>query len=352
MTGGQQLQRAFRELLSQLREGDASGVESGAAAQLRDTPPGRLLAVDAVLRERRAEADLRGAGIGVVGLLSMQRDGYVREAATRALRGRTEPLAFRLLLVRCNDVVGEVAAAAEEGLGPWLTPGRAPALVAALPLLEALRTTVRAAHSPSLARVDVLLQSTSRHIDAALREAATSSADADTRRVAIASLAARDVEILAVGLRDADPRVRLSSARIAASKGIPIDARRALLPALEANAAPAVRLLALRMRQQGGSEADAQAVADAVLDPNAAVRYYARRFVARLGRTVDTRGRALACLREPSASPRALVGALAALSDVGRSEDAPAIRRYADAPASRVRREARRTLALLDALPA
>jgi hypothetical protein len=64
--------------------------------------------------------------------------------------------------------------------------------------------------------------------------------------------------------------VRLSSERLAVAKTTPTRVREVLLPVLERNAAPTVRLLALRARRHGGKAVLAEVLTAATLDPNAA----------------------------------------------------------------------------------
>lgn len=352
------LQRA-RQLRARMASADAwdsADVLAGDAERLlRDAPPARLLAVDAELRRSAANIDATTAPFGLVALASMQRNGHVREAATRALRESRDPVAFRLLLVRCNDVVPSVAAAAEAGLLAWLSETHADAMTEALPLIDALGRTVRAAASASLSQLSHLLAAPSHAIDRALAAAVRTSHDERTRRLAIERLAKRDppdetlTRILALCLGDADPRVRLASARLAASKRTPVQVRETLLPMLERDRAPSVRLVALRTRYQADPEQAARAIARATLDPNGNVRHHARMYLARSSHGFDTRAEALARLSQ--AEVTTLIGALAALSDVGLRADIAAIDPFSTHGNARVRREAARTLACLHILP-
>lgn len=283
----------------------------------------------------------------------MQRDGYTREAATHCLASHNDPLALRLLMLRCNDVVPQVSTAATQALARWLTPSHAPAWSHALPLVEAMHRTVRASRSGVVETVDELLCRPGATIDTALSEAARTGHDPETRRLAIAKLVRRPVtaalveDVLGRGLADAHPRVRLSSAQLVGTTDVPAPVRAALLPRLEASASPNVRLLALRARRKLDPSDAVRYLGAATLDANANVRHYARRYSARMEQVGASRDRALLCLTDPSNTANALVGALAALSDVGRAEDREHVRPFVAHAVRRVQKEAARTLAVL-----
>lgn len=84
-------------------------------------------------------------------------NGHVREEAVKELVALGGPDALALLLVRVNDWVPEVRAAAAAGLGQFVKPENAALLVDILPDLEHLRRCRRANHVPLLERVEALL---------------------------------------------------------------------------------------------------------------------------------------------------------------------------------------------------
>lgn len=110
---------------------------------------------------------------------------------------------------------------------------------------------------------------------------------------------------------------------------------------------PRIREIALRYLRR--REDGARHVETAVFDPNAGVRHHARRYATRAALHIPYRARALAVLADDSAGRRAIVGALALLSDHGTREDGARVRRFLDYSHRDVRREARRTLSLLEA---
>jgi hypothetical protein len=155
-------------------------------------------------------------------------------------------------------------------------------------------------------------------------------------------------QVLAAALADVDPITRRWAAELTRRRAItPPEVQAALLPRMERDRAPAVRLVALRARARAGA---VDPVARAAFDGNAGVRFFARKYLRALGAAVDAidqRARALAILADPGASRAALVGALATLSDLGRREDAPAVERFLADRRPTVAGEARRTLGLL-----
>lgn len=354
--------RVARALLARAtpwRQEEVSLLAEAANTVLRSASCRTLLRLNGELRGLSVASlhTLPGIEIGWAGLLSMQRDGYTREAATRSLAARVDPLSMRLLMLRCNDVVPQVSGAATHALTPWLTRARATAWCHALPLLEAMRRTVRASRSGVVETIDGLLAGPGAPVDAALREAAQHSRDAQTRGLAIEKLVRRPTttttqeSILAAGLHDPHPRVRMKCARLVGSSHVPPSVRAELIPHLEASASPNVRLFALRLRRKSGGVAATPFLLAATLDPNANVRHYARRYAARTLRDSSSRLRALEQLANAGDASSRLVGALAALSDTGRSADRPAVRPFLQHGARRVREEAARTMRVLGGPP-
>ncbi len=87
----------------------------------------------------------------------MHWDGFIREEAVVELAELGGPDALALLLVRVNDWVPQVRAAAAAGLNQFVTVENAALWVEALPALRRLRGCRRANHAPLLERVEALL---------------------------------------------------------------------------------------------------------------------------------------------------------------------------------------------------
>lgn len=349
--------------LSDPRPRVAHAVRTAALSILRAAPARSLWAVDRELRggspwlfhgipPAEVAALASGpAGLGALALLTMQRNGYTRETAVSWLASVDDPLALRLLLLRLNDPVPRIVEVAEAAVLPWLDARRVEALVGALPLLEAMAHTVRAARTTIAARAESVLLLAGAALRRALRAAIAESADEDVRRLAVLRLAeGSDEEAIAAlrqGLDDRSPRVRLATARWLGSGHRSPAIVAAVLPWLERSRSPHVRLLSLRLRRDDGSPAARDAVLSRCLDGNAVVRYHARCQLRARGSDVDFRALALRCL-EPGRPGDELVGALAVLSDIGRREDIERVRAFLEHPVRRVCAEARRTLDILE----
>jgi HEAT repeat protein len=84
-------------------------------------------------------------------------NGFIREEAVVELADLGGPEALALLLVRVNDWVPEVRAAAAAGLNQFVTVENAALWVEALPALQRLHDCRRANHAPLRQRVEILL---------------------------------------------------------------------------------------------------------------------------------------------------------------------------------------------------
>ena len=358
--------RVAAGLLPWIVDADASVARAaGEAAEVivREAPTRSLWAVDRELRgsssallhgvpPRQVAALAAGSGgLGALALLSMQRNGYTRQAAVSWLGPIVDPLVLRLLLLRLNDVVSNVTDAAMDAVRGWLDVRKASALVAALPLLDTMTNTVRAARSGIAERARQVLALSNPGAARALLAAAREASDEDVRRLAILRLVdgstEQAIEAVRLGLADRSPRVRLATGRWLGGARRPIAVRAAVVPLMEANPSPTLRLLALRLRRGDASEAAHQAVLARCLDGNAVVRFEARCQMRERGDGVDFRALALERLAEGSERDE-LVGALAVLSDIGRREDIETVRRFLEHPVRRVAAEAERTLGILE----
>ncbi len=90
--------------------------------------------------------------------LSTHGNGFVREAAVRALAEQLSPDALAALLERVNDWVPQIRQLASDGVRLYLTPDQAPALLSALQPFMALVERQRADHAPTLAAARAALQ--------------------------------------------------------------------------------------------------------------------------------------------------------------------------------------------------
>lgn len=294
--------------------------------------------LDAMLRFGAADQ-------AVCGLLSFHRNGYVREAAVRRLAGLTLGFELRFLLLRLNDYVPPVRAAAQSAVDARVRPELAEALVQALPLVEQLASWKRAGHGPTVRAVREVLMRPDVRCRAALHAGARD-AEAEVRAASLrlSSEVEPLADVLEVALADRDSRVRDWAARITTSSRASEADRDRLLPLLEADRSPRIRARALRARVK--REEPRPHLERALLDPNAAVRYLARVSLRALG-AVGSRDTYLRALR---ASPDAasIAGALGGLADLGTREDAAVAAAFLRDPRVRVRAEACRAVGALD----
>jgi hypothetical protein len=303
-------------------------------------------------REVLASCESSSEASVVLGLASTLRNGHVREAAVRHLDRHLDRLATAFLIMRLNDPVPQVSHVAHLAIRRRLVPAHAPAIVGCLPLVRRLSTWVRAGQSRIGQQIRDLLISDDPACRAALWNG-TESRDSEVRREACtllaAVLASTDdmASVLDRAFSDRDPATRRWAAEIAWTKATtPAAVRARLLPRMERDRSPAVRLVALRAASRAG---DDDAIVRAVLDVNAEVRYFARKFLRRRKITVDVRARALELLHGKATRRHELIGALAALAELGRPDDLASIRPFTTDRRPSVAREARRTLSLLEA---
>jgi hypothetical protein len=88
---------------------------------------------------------------------ALDRSGWVREAAVRELGDSPRPEAIRVLLVRANDWVPQVRAAAAAALTRHLRDDFLPAWAAAIDAVDALRSARRVDRAALLAPIDAFL---------------------------------------------------------------------------------------------------------------------------------------------------------------------------------------------------
>ncbi len=339
------LARRVEEILAQRRSAARLDAifEAADARQLRQ--------LDASLRVARSPemtAWLRArTGIGALAVASLGRNGYAREEATARLARMSSTAAPSLLVLRLNDVVPSVRAAAAEGLrGLVARPSAAPcttdlAWLRALPLIVRSAAFARAASEPMLERVR----------QRALRAVrATPPQRLGDLEVRLESYRAWSEMTRADDANVAEWLPALLSEKALPFRRLALDlaatephgpTRSTMLSSLRHDRAPRVRESSLRL-----ARAEAAWVAEALFDRNAGVRHTAREIERRRG-TLDVaqlRSAALSRLRAGT-SP---VAALGVLADVGDARDVETVATYVSTPGL-VGREARRTLGILRA---
>jgi hypothetical protein len=271
-------------------------------------------------------------------LLSMHRDGYVREVATRALVLDEGTLATRALLLRLDDVVESTRRMAAEAIARRMVPSNARAFVSVAFLLNALARRARAGAGSSLPGLVAYLTSPVAR-DALLE--GTASPEPPVRLAALRWLlpsAGEDLrrDLLARALGDPVPEIARWAVVELTSSRCPPAVQRALLPRLEGHRSAELRRRAAQARGRLG---DVAALRLAMLDRNGAVRHAAREKYAALGVALDTRALCVEALADDP--PRArLLGALAALGDAGLCGDLPLLSPFLRSSDAVVRAEA------------
>jgi HEAT repeat protein len=275
-------------------------------------------------------------GAALAALLSMHRDGYVREAAIGALALDEGALSTRALLLRFDDVVEGNRRLAAEAIARRMTPGNARAFASMAFVLNALARRARAGGALS----GLVAYLTSPLARDALIEA-TASPDPPVRLSSLRWLlpvVGEDLrrDLLSRALGDPTPEIARWAAVELTSSRCPPAVQRALLPWLEGHRSAELRRRAAQARGRLG---DAAALRLAMLDRSSAVRHAAREKYAALRGAIDTRSLCIEALAGDP--PRArLLGAIAALGDAGLRGDLPLLSAFLRSGDAGIRAEA------------
>lgn len=329
------------ELLAGLRQCLVDGPSAlGRMESLGQTagqvPVHLLPAIDAVLRESFSGYQADGwpqlavvelasfrqapTAWGVMAVAASHRNGYVREAAVRGLATSDDGRAIPFLLVRLNDWVKEVHAAAYSGLERFLRPEFAFNAIAALPLVWALARQKRVDHRDIAARVYAFLRSP--ECAAAVR-AGCGAADRDVRRacleIELTAARRKPTEVLDEALSDRGPAVRLWAAREVA-RAFPAGWAQPLALRALRDRGVQIRRVALAALAASLPEEQAKSLFEAaLLDANTTARWQARAFILQRGPfdLADFYRRALSAATQPAAVRGALLG----LGESGKPDD-------------------------------
>ena len=319
--------------------------------------PTRLLpVVDVALRERLSDyredgwpswdfPELRRfvrvpGGWAIMAVAASHRNGYVREVAVRGLAESRDGRAVPYLLLRLNDWVKQVRAAALDAIELFLQPAFAPDIIAALPVVSALIRRTRADHEELIHRVFTFLRSPG--CEAAVRTGCGAD-DREIRRdcfqimlLAKGGPGTRDAEaVLGAALADRDPAVRLWAARDFA-RALPAPWAEALARHALADRSVQVRRAALAVVAPTLSDDEARPLLEAaLLDTHTTARWQARILVLARG-PFDLAGfyrRVLSSANQPVLVRGALLG----LGESGTAEDIARVVPFLSADRLRVR---------------
>jgi len=192
---------------------------------------------------------------GVLGVCTCHHNGYVREAALRALGPDSVRSVEAFVLLRLNDHVPQVRSAAERLILRGIEEGRGEEWTRWLPILCRLVRAPRADQAEVIARVENVIRCSNGLLEA------FDSEDREVRRYAC-SLALPRADAVERGLRSVDPIIRLHSARFAIER----DPGRA--PALARDSYPPIRRVVL--------EASPERAREFLFDSSRSVRTRAR----------------------------------------------------------------------------
>ncbi len=269
-------------------------------------------------------------------------NGYVRQSAIEWLGRAQDVRALPFLVLRLNDWVPEVRAAAAAALAAWIRADRAQEFATVLPLVARLEEKKRGSHAVFLASVRTLL---ARDECRNVLLACVASPDIRVRRfafgVAMEAPSTELVHLLERALGDPDTSIRLWAAQAVSSR--PPD--RSLLGAIqlmEHDHLMPVRREALRWHVRQSGDAREQALEVALLDPHPSMAAEARYYLSESSPRdfAPFYRRALAV-----AEGRALVGTLTGLGETGGASDGVLLRPYLSHTSPRVRAAALRAFA-------
>jgi HEAT repeat protein len=273
----------------------------------------------------------------LLGLASMNGNGYVRQEAVRRLTLLSDgELPF--LLMRLNDWVKEIRQDALDACIARIQSGYAARYLAALPLVLVLAAAGRNDFRDFIASVERLLtRSECRPVllngffspDPVIRRASFRSA---------LTSADEDAEILfEQALLSRDPVVRRNAARLLRDRPSGDSVQIALLDRLSRDPLAAIRSEYLILCSKKYPECADLALRDALLDPHPSVRSTARYYLCQR-EIVDFAAFYLAAAETPDVSH--LAAAIAGLGETGNAVDAAKIVDFLDHPTARVRRAA------------
>jgi HEAT repeat protein len=295
----------------------------------------RMRGVDASVVEYLRESG--NPGCEVLGAFSFHPNGYVREAAVRRLATLSDEAELRYLLLRLNDWVPQVRAAARAAVLERTRAAYVSAFARNFPLLERAVRTQRDDLSSVVEPLTGLMAS---EPGQTAMLAAMASGSRFTARAAAQFLIHRVpsalARVVAAGVHAADPTIRgwvtpLVMRALPSTEALPT------LQRLASDSSPVVRRDALDALARGYPDDAQRSLERAVLDVSASVRETAR-FLLR-PRQLDLLAMYRAAMSE-SATPRRLASAIAGLAEVGTAADAHNVAPYLSHPNASVRRAA------------
>jgi len=320
------LERAFRSTTAHKR----------VKLSFQETTPSNL----ALLTDLKANRSL------ALGLASSSRDGYIREAATKALATELDFHANAFLLLRLNDYIWQNQYAAEQALAERILLLSPKEILELLPLLMQAKNLIRSSHIQVVDRYIERLKSYPQSLERGIEHS-----DETVRQHTYHLLLEKKMEneelagLFRKALCDPSPIIRLwAGQRVMDRHQTPTEVVYWMLSFLEESPSQNLRLAALIKNRKLESW---NKILTAAFDHHAKVRFRARSYLGKTKRFVDYRQQALDRLTQESLNTNQLIGALATLSDFAIEQDRMLIEPFAKDKRTRVRKEAKRTLSLI-----
>ncbi len=287
--------------------------------------------------------------VGVVGVSTFHRIGYVRESALielALLRGGGE---LPFLLIRLNDWVPQVRAIAEKAMEERMQTSYLQSFVDNLALVQRVSQRTRnglKSQEITGRMTEMLLQEANIHL---LFDGLKHHDYEVSRRcldLLMLSRAGNSTRIIELVVRHKDLKNRLMAFELANT--LPADARSAVWLQLAKDRAPSVRRLALGALCENSSAESNTFLQAALLDKGVAVRDFARWKLKDLGIEIDYRQFYIEQLKS-DVSPQVLAAAIAGLGEIGQSHDAELIVPFVEHTHNAVKKSAIKSLARLAA---
>jgi HEAT repeat protein len=279
----------------------------------------------------------------VVGLASFHHDGYVREAATRALAASSSGAEIPFLLIRANDWIHPVRHIAVQALMARTDAKYAALLMRSLPLVVRLRALGRGDHQELAQALENTVAS--EPAASALRAGIDSADHATRRECAKLAVAFRKVSICLYALNSTDNMVRIHCARFLLA-ALPVDEVCSLASDLAFDTCAVVRREALLcVVKQCPRDREAR-LRKALLDSNASVRGLA---VYKVRATLDLDVASIYRTHLTGVSDRQVAASIVGLGECGTVDDVPLLRSILGTASLRIRRSVLHAIAILDA---
>lgn len=281
----------------------------------------------------------------LVGLASFHFNGYVREAAVRELATQRSGKELPFLLIRLNDWVAEVRAAAEHAVRERIAANYAVNFLVNISLVLRLRACGRVDKQ----FVDAVCGLLKRPECKEVLRSGMASADRTVRRVSFQLAAESDPStrssIVRALMTDSDPRARSWAVRHFLPEVSVEDLPSVIGPLLRDRFMP-VRRDALWVVATKRPDLAAEPLQRALLDNHISMRETARQFLT-IANVADARDFYVKALEQGPESQR--YAAICGLGESGQASDAPLLSAYLDSPLPKYRRAAIRAVGRLDA---